>query len=220
MQHSPEQHTLLMQALTGLRQRFPDAQVEPQGIPGSQPIFRCTINGERRWIPFLPGEVVICESLQEARRKVNVYDVQHLQALQPGFGATPREQDLPSVYVAPAKALFETHELVRLPVDVDEHARDFLNQANQQTRLFGQALSEAFGTLAGVERLSIEYQERPEFDVPTLFIQALASDPAQQHFWHIRTDDLARRSVNGEAAFQARYAAAELVRLYIEHINR
>lgn len=208
------------QQLLQLRTRYPDARLEPQSIPGSAPIFRCTVGGELRWIPGLPGEPVLCTTLQEARRKVLTYDVQHLPPLQPGFGARPQEADLPSVYGPPAKALFEVQQLVRIPVDVDAPARAFLDQANQQTRIFDQALSEAFGHLAGVERLTIAYQQRADIDVATLCIQAVATNPTQHHCWHVRTDELTLRNANGEIAFQARYAAAELARLYIEHINR
>jgi len=216
----PEQHALVLHALAAVRSRFPDAQMEPQGIEGSKPIFRCTVEGETRWIPFLEGDIQLCASLQEARRKVLIYDVQHLPTLQPGFGGQPQEAGLPPVTAPPARARFETHEVVRIPVQVDQRAKDFLDRANQQTRLLGQALAEFFGAIAGVERLTIAYVEPAAVDVPCLLIRAHATDPAQHHFWHVRTDELAARNVHGEPLFQARFAATELARLYIEHINR
>lgn len=217
---SPHDLAARMEALRQMRLRFPDAQWEPQGVPDSAPIIRCTINQELRWIPMLPGEPKVCASLQEARRLVNTYDLTHLPTLQRGFGLHPLEQDLPARNAAPARALFEAHQVLRIPVEVDERAKDFLDTGNQQTRIFGQALAEAFGQMAGVERITIAWQELATFQVPTLLVTAQAEDPAQSHSWHLRTDELLLILPTKEIAFQARYAAAELVRLYIEHQNR
>lgn len=211
----PEHHAILVQALALIRQRFPDARLEPQGIAGSAPIFRCTVNGALCWIPFLPGDVSLCTSLQEARRKVLVYDLDHLPGLEQGLGSIPREEDLPPRTAPPARARFEAHEVVRIPVQVDAPAQDFLDSSNAQARLFPQALAEAFGEVAGVQRVTITY-----LDAPHLTITAESEQPAQRAIWHVSTDEIRQRSANTTPIFQARFAATELARLYLEQQKR
>ncbi len=217
---SPEQHVVIMQALTAVRQRFPGAQLEPQSIAGSAPIFRCVVNGETGWIPFLPGDVQLCASLQEARRKVLVYDVQHLPALQAGLGSSPNEADLPPLDAPPACARFEAHQVVRVPVVVEARAQDFLDASNAQARIFPQALAEAFGEVAGIGRVMITYLDARRLEVPHLSVTAEAERAYQSRTWHLRTDEIRLRNVNTTPIFQARHAASELVRLYLESQKR
>ena len=210
---SSEYLLLVQQALMQVRQRWPDARLEANGVPGAPPILVATEDGQPCWIPYLPGPLKSYPVLQEARRAVNVWAVGHSK-LPPSFGPQPQERDLPSPYAAPARILFETHELRRIPVDADARAQAFLESGNEQTRLLRLALSEAFGHLASVERVTIAWVEPAAVDVPCLLVTASTASPQGEHGWHLRTDDLLLRTPTTEVAFKAHEAAAELVRQY------
>ncbi len=238
MPQTPEQQALIMQALTRLRQRFPDAQIEPQSIPDSAPIFRCTIAGETRWIPFLP-DMPVCDSLLAARRKILTYDVQHLPRLQPGFGLLPAEADLPSVTAPPARKLFETHEVVRLPVQIEARAKAFLDSGNAQTRLLAQALSEAFGVIAGITSLSIAYEALEDYQTgfqpgqvstierkaapgakPGLVVTANGEKRSLTQTWRLSLEELLALGPTKEPVVQAQHVAAKLVEWYLEYLRQ
>lgn len=234
---TPEQQALAMQALTHLRSRFPDAQIETQGIADSAPIFTCTVEGERRWIPFLP-DMPICESLLAARRRILTYDVRHPGRLQPGFGPRLRPEDLPSPYGPPARKVFETHELVRLPVAVEARARAMLDHGNRETRLLPQALSEAFGALAGVTRLVLAWETphdrlkarrgtalaattRPaeEEQAAVLVVDIIAERANRSTRLYLDPADLFAIGPTFEVAVPARQVAARLVEAYLAQMR-
>lgn len=222
---SPGEAIRRQMALLQVRQHFPDARYEPQSIPDSPPIFRCTVNGQTVWVPALPNELKPYPTLLDARRAVHLHEAMNLSwPVHPAseyyqaFGRPPARDDpsLPPVDGPPAKALFEAHEVPRIPAQADARARVFLDTGNEQTRLLLQALSEAFGAIAGVEAVQVLWQEPKDREVPVLVVETRGAPPARRGRWLLRTDELLQRGPTQEVAHKAIYLAGELARLYLE----
>ena len=114
---------------------------------------------------------------------------------------------------------FETHELRRVPVWLTREAHEVMHQASPQTRIFPQALAEAFGQLPEVERVYLEVHPHSSlFPLAPIQDRILATLTIQHGRYHdvLLHFDLAccYQYFMGQPVFQASLAANELVRLY------
>lgn len=105
---------------------------------------------------------------------------------------------------------FEVHEMRRIPVQITEAAKEVINQATRQGRVFPQALSEFFGTLPEVERVEVDLS--PE---NRLMIDVKHGEDEDKHYrFFVGVDALHHAPRNPREGFDAAQMADELLRLY------
>lgn len=118
---------------------------------------------------------------------------------------------------APQRAKrFEAHEMRRIPVTLTDGAKEVINKAVKQGRIFPQALSEFFGTLPEVERVEIDLTQEGR-----LMIDVKHSEDEGKHYrFFIGVDDLHQTPRNPRHGFDAAQMADELLRLYRRDVLR
>lgn len=106
---------------------------------------------------------------------------------------------------------FETHHVRRIPVFLTDTAKEVIDQATRQGRVFPQALSEFFGTLPEVERVEVDLS--PE---NRLMIDVKHCEDKEKHYrFFVGVDDeLHQTPRNPREGFDAAQKADELLRLY------
>lgn len=109
---------------------------------------------------------------------------------------------------------FETHHVRRIPVQLTERAKEFIDGSTRQGRVFPQALSEFFGTLPEVERVEVDLA-----DDDRLMIHVKHGEHEHKHHrFHVASDDIVQISPNPRHGFDAARTADELLRLYRTHV--
>ena len=132
-------------------------------------------------------------------------------------------QDINQIRVTGTKH-FETEDVRRIPVHVDEQAQALINVAPQQGRLFPLALSEIFGTHAGIKEIDVEAIKKSDLfplaptekqDAMLLRITIKHVDPQlEDGVKLINADDINQIHPSGMWGFNAALTAYELLRLH------
>lgn len=125
------------------------------------------------------------------------------------------------------KKLFTLADIKRIPVSISPDAQAIFDASNHQGRLVPLALSEHFGALGNVAEITIDLAKKvdhiphtPYLDEEVFVIVAKHTyTSVKEHQWLVNVWDIHVRYPEmhphaNEVCFQARYLAAELVKLY------
>jgi hypothetical protein len=110
---------------------------------------------------------------------------------------------------------FEVHDMRRIPVALSASAKEVIDKATRQGRIFPQALSEFFGTLPQVERIEVDVSAEQR-----LMIDIKATEEKFHYRFFIGVDDLHQAPRNPREGFDAAQMADELLRLYRTDVLR
>lgn len=122
----------------------------------------------------------------------------------------------PHAHINPAPCgtkRFEAHHIRRIPVVLTDSAKEVIDHATRQGRIFPQALSEFFGTLPEVERIEVDLSPDNR-----LMIDIKHTDEQKHYRFFVGIDDLHAVPSNPRHGFDAAKMADELLRLYRTHV--
>jgi len=117
---------------------------------------------------------------------------------------------------APTRARrFHIHEMRRIPVIVTAKAKEVLDLSSHQSRVLPQALSEFFGTHAGVRRIEIDLDETGRLSIHVRH----AKDGRKHHQFFMEVGDLTQTSTKPGQGFEATRTVSMLLELYRAQIG-